>query len=406
MRSTIFVLALALCATPARADYVADWMRFERQLEDQMTDMPGGPRNRGELDYAETRVALAMFEALNAIDRRYASVVGLSRAERGASPRAAAAAAVCAVLKKHFPGKEAVIDDSAALALALVKDKDARDKGIRIGEAAAVAAMTRGGNDPAIAPIPYRPRTLPGVWSATALPVLEPYILTKRLWALPKADAVRPDPPPALSSKEWARDFEEVRHLGAKTGSTRTADQTVIARFSVRPDLAPTLDWIADQPGRTPLRNARMYTRFAMARDDAMVAVTDAKLHYDFWRPISAIRNADQDDNPATERDAGWVPLLNTPNHPEYPCGHCIIASVQATVLADEGRLPPDGVRFRTLAETAIVETVPTYDAFVDTVSMSRIYAGVHYRFSNDAAIEMGRKIGTMALAKLMLPVR
>jgi hypothetical protein len=407
MRASLTVLALATAALPSagRADFVAGWMVFAHQIEANVPPTRGAPPTAGEHGYDIAQVALAMFEALNAIDPTYQSVVGLPRAEPGASPEAAAATAAYSVLKACLPGQAKELDDSYAIAMAGVSDPGAREKGQRIGEAAAAAALKRGGVDPALKQTPYRPLMAPGAWSATDLPVFEPYVLAFKPWAMASADALRPPPPPKLSSERWANDFEEVKRLGGKSSASRTPAQTIIARYRVSPDIMPTASWIADQPGRRPVQNARMFARLAMAANDITIAIADAKLHYNFWRPISAIRNADKDGNPKTELDAAWVPLLATPNHPEYPCGHCIFAAGEATVLAGEAMLPPDGVRFRTQAATAILERVPTLDAYVQTISASRIYAGLHYRFSNEAAEEMGRKAARLVMDKLMQPL-
>ena len=407
MRASLPVLALFAAALPsaARADFVTDWIVFAHQMEAKLPPARGVPPTAGEHAYDVSQVALAMFEALNAIDPAYQSVVGLPPAEPGASPEAAAATAAHQVLKACLPAQAKELDDSYAIAMAGVLDTAAREKGQRAGEAAAAAALKRGGVDPGLKQSPYRPLMAPGTWSATDLPVFEPFVLAFRPWAMPSAAALRPPPPPKLSSERWAKDYEEVKRFGGKTASSRTPAQTIVARYRVAPDIMPTAAWIADQPGRRPVQNARMHARLAMAANDITIAIADAKLHYNFWRPISAIRNADKDGNAKTELDPGWAPLLATPNHPEYPCGHCIFAAGEATVLADEGILPPDGVRFRTQAATAILERVPTLDAYVQTVSDSRIYAGVHYRFSNEAAEDMGRKAARLVLDKLMQPL-
>ncbi len=398
--------AAAFVAQPAKADFVADWVVYCGQVRDAAASNTIRTPGAKDTAFYDSQVALAMFEALNAIDRRYESVVGLQTAPAGASARAATATAAYKVMLARFPSQSAMLAESYAIALDEEKNADARAKGVAVGEAAAAAALQAGGADPNAKPVSYRPRTAPGIYTSTTLPVLGPWIGTYKPWVLPAHDALRPPPPPALTSEQWARDFEEVKRLGGKSAGGRSAIQTTIARYRSLPDLTPTLVWISDQPGRRPVQNARMFALMAMAQDDTMMAVTDAKLHYNFWRPITAIRNADDDSNPATAPDPDWEPYLNTPAHPEYPCGHCIQASTSATVLAGEKLLPPDGVRFITLSGQAITEHIPTLADYVQTVSDSRIYAGVHYRFSNDAAVEMGKKLGSMTLAKMMRPLK
>jgi hypothetical protein len=151
------------------------------------------------------------------------------------------------------------------------------------------------------------------------------------------------------------------------------------------------------------MRNARLFAALTQAMDDALIAVFDAKYAYAYWRPITAIRNGDRDGNDATERDAGWVPFIDTPPHPEYPCAHCIAASTVATVLGadlDAAAVPPLSTSSPT-AEGA-VRHWPTLEAFVAEVGNARIYDGVHYRNSTEVGAEMGRKVGALAVQKYL----
>jgi hypothetical protein len=290
----------------------------------------------------------------------------------------------------------------------VVSDAAARDAGRMIGEQAAAAALKAGGPDPAVSPTPYLPRASVGVWVPTQLPVFAPLFMTLKPWFIERADAVRPGPPPTVTSERYARDFEEVKRLGAKNSSVRTPHQTLMARYRITPDMMPALRMIADGKGRRPVENARLFALFQMINDDAMLAIGDAKLQYDYWRPITAIRNAEKDGNSATTADPGWEPLINTPNHPEYPCGHCIMAASTAELMKLEyGNKPHWGVRVasRSLPNAAI-QVLPDWDAWTEEVSFSRTLGGVHYRFSNEAAEEMGRKIARIAVAKSMRPLR
>ena len=398
--------ALLAAAAPASADTVCEWIEYGEAVATAAPPAPDAPRT-GEHDRARTQLALAMFEALNAIDRKYESYLGMPAADPGASQDAAAATAAHAVLLAHYPGQKSSLEDSYGVTMMSVTDTAARDKGKAVGEAAARLALAAGGLDPALKPVPYRPRAAAGVWTATTLPVIQPYMLTFKPWVLPRADAVRPAAPPPLKSARWAKDFEEIRAMGGKDSKLRTAEQSLMARYRITPNMAPTLRLIADAPGRSPVQNARLFALLAMASDDANLAIAEAKLHYNFWRPIVAIRNADDDGNPATAPEPGWEPLIATPNHPEYPCGHCGGAAAIATVLKSEvGAAPPGGVRVHSRSiPNSIVQVVPTLDRWVEEVSASRIYGGVHYRFSNEAGEEIGRKVGAMAVSKLMRPL-
>ncbi|WP_375429365.1 vanadium-dependent haloperoxidase [uncultured Sphingomonas sp.] len=407
-RLGVVISAALMAATPASADTVCEWIDYAAIVGRAVPLAPDAQRI-GDHDRAQTQVALAMFEALNAIDRRYESYLKLAPASPTASRDAAAATAAYRVLLAHYPSQKAGLDDSYNVAMMGIADRAAREAGVLVGAAAAARALEAGGIDTRIVQTPYRPRTSAGVWTATGLPVMYPYMVAFTPWVLPRADAVRPPPPPALTSDRYARDFEEVKRLGARASTERGADGTLMARYRILPNMLPTLRLIADAPGRALVANARLFALMAMADDDAVTAVADAKLHYNFWRPITAIRNAQDDGNPATAVDPAWEPLISTPNHPEYPCGHCIRAAAAATVLKTEvGAAPPGGVRVTTGTAPSIVQVVPTFDRWVRDVSMSRTYGGVHYRFSNEAGEEMGRKVGGMAVAKLFrpLPVR
>ncbi|HEX2094356.1 MAG TPA: vanadium-dependent haloperoxidase [Longimicrobiaceae bacterium] len=402
----IAAFATLVFAKPAAADTVSDWWEFANRISSASQSAPGSARTP-DGERALTRVTLAMFEALNAINRRYESYLGLPAGDPSASQDAAAATAAYRVLLHHFPTQKTTLDDAYALAMASVTDERAREAGRRIGEQAAAAVQTAGGIDSTVVQMPYRPRTTPGEWIGAALPSTQPYWAAFRPWAIPSPDALRPPPPVALNSERWARDYDEVRRLGSRNSTGRTPLQTLMARYRESPDLTPSLRMAADAPGRTPVQNARMFALFQMAVDDAAQAMIVAKLHYNFWRPITAIRNGAGDGNDTTSPDPLWVPLLVTPNFPEYPCGHCTYAAAIAEVMkAEVGPRPAGGVRVSSQSiPNAVVQVLPTWDEWVRQVSDSRIYGGVHYRFSNEAGEEIGRRAARMVLEKVMRPL-
>jgi hypothetical protein len=396
----------ALISTPAAADTVCEWMDFAQAIQTSAAPPPTAPRIPDH-DRAQTQVALAMFEALNAIDRRYESYLALAQADPAASQDAAAATAAYEVLISHFPGQKTALDDSYAIFVNEIADKRARDSGIAIGKAAAAMALKAGGIDPAVKQVPYLPRAQVGVWVPTQLPVFTPFSIAFKPWILERADSVRPGPPPSLDSERWARDYDEVKRLGARDSKVRTPQETLMARYRITPNMMPAYRLAADAPGRRPVENARMFAMLGMIDDDVTMAIGDAKLHYNFWRPITAIRNGEADGNSATAPDPAWEPLINTPNHPEYPCGHCIFAAADAEFMkAEVGNKPAYGVRVSSRSiPNAAVQALPSWDEWVRQVSYSRTLGGVHYRFSNEAAEEMGRKIAQQAMAKVMRPL-
>ena len=395
----------AVIASPASADSVTDW--WEVSNRSYLSGQTGfGPRS-ADAERASARTALAMFEAVNAIDQRYQSYLGVPAGDPTASQDAAAATAAYKILVRHYPAQKAGLDESYAMAMALIPDGAAKESGIAIGERAAEAAANVNGLDPASAQPPYRPRTVPGEWIGAALPTTESYWLALKPWAMGTADALRPPPPPPLDSDIYTRDYEEVRRLGSRTSTERTPEQTLIARYRQGYDLAPMVRYIADRPGRRRVDNARLLALYQMAFDDATQAMTEAKLHYNYWRPITAIRNGDADGNEATQHDPAWVPLLFTPNFAEYPCGHCIVAAAQTEVLKLVGGMPEGaGIRVASLGNPNLVlQSVSSWDELVRQVSDSRMYGGVHYRFSNEAGEEMGRRAARLVVEKLLRPL-
>ena len=406
MRVVPLLAAAALgLPSPAAADTVTDWWEVANRFYLAGQSAPG-PR-LPDAERASSRTALAMFEAVNAIDRRYESYLDLPGVDRKASQDAAAATAAFRVLSKHYPQHKATLEDSYAMAMAEIADGAAKEAGRQIGERAAEAAVAARGVDPAVPQPHYRPRTRPGEWIHTSIPSLETYWYAFRPWVV-GSDQLMPPPPPALTSERYARDYEEVRRLGGRDSKERTREQTLIARYRQGYDLAPMVRYIADRPGRRQVDNARLVALYQMAFDDAVQAMIIAKYRYDFWRPVTAIRNGDRDGNAATQPDPGWLPLLPNPNFQEYPCGHCAAVAVQAEVLKLAGGLPADTpVRVSAGGGPNMpVQTVKSWNEVVRQVSDSRMYGGVHYRFSNEAAEEMGRKAARITVAKALRPLR
>jgi hypothetical protein len=213
-------------------------------------------------------------------------------------------------------------------------------------------------------------------------------------------DQFRPGPPPGLASDTWKRDLEEIKALGGKDSPRRSAEQTAIARFWEA--TAPAVYWpvarsVAAGPGRDASDNARLFALAAMAMDDALIAVFDAKYVYNLWRPVTAIRNAEDGT-----RDPAWLPFIDTPMHPEYPCAHCIVsASLGAVLEAEIGAGPSPTLSSSSSTAGGAVRTWATVGDFTREVAVARIYDGVHYRSSTEVGSAMGRRIGELAVRKL-----
>jgi hypothetical protein len=372
----------------ARADVVVDWADTTTEIADE------GPNTVRTMALAQS----AVYEAVNAITARYPRDRVDLKSAQGASVAAAVAAASRSVLLQEAPELKAKIEAAYARALPPTAEGEARAKGIGVGERAAADVLTKHSHD--LDSIePYRPVTSPGVYVPTTIPT--GWSLGQhRPWFMKSAAQFRPGPPTALKSALWARDYNEIKVLGSATSTVRTPEQTDIARFwaTALPDIHLGLARsIATAPGREVTRNARLYAAVTAAMNETEIAVFEAKYHFLFWRPITAIRNGDRDDNAATERDADWVPLIVTPMQPEYPCAHCMLAAAITTVLRAEAG-GNAALSLSTTSNTArgVTRRWTSTDAVVQEVSMARVWAGVHYRNSTEVGNRMGEQVGAL----------
>jgi len=351
----------------------------------------------------------AMFDAVNSIEPRYKPYKIKLSAAPDTSKEAAAAAAAAAVLIKLFPDAAADIQATLTTYLATLPDGEAKSKGVGLGQEVAAKILEARDKDAATAADAYRPKTKPGVYIPT--PITYGWaVATMTPFALASPSQFRAKPPPSLKSAKWARDYNEIKDMGAKNSTKRNARQTEDARFwlvggPLAYDQLPRQIVIARNMDL--LDSARFMALFSVATADALIAVLDAKYKYEFWRPITAIRNGDIDGNPNTERDATWQPIDATPMHPEYPCAHCILSSSVAAVI--EGYLGSDEIPEVLLTSPflpGVTHRFTNLRAFSDEIANARICAGFHYRFSTIAGREMGQKIGAYVVKSVMQPVQ
>jgi hypothetical protein len=401
MRKLVAGLAAVCAAAVVQADPVTDWNARAGEI------ILGAGAGTPSANRVMAMVQTAVYEAVNRITQRYPASAFPLEAAPGASAEAAVAAASCAALRRLLPASSAAIDRHCGEALAAVPDGDAKAAGIALGEKAAEAVLASRADDHAMRVVPYRPAAAPGVYVPTTLPVI-PHWSRRKPWLLESASQFRPGPPPDLKSATWTRDYGEVKALGARDGSTRTPEQTAIAKFwegTLPTVYHGVVRSVTGQHGREITRNARLFMAVTQAMDDALIAVFEAKYHYNFWRPITAIRNGDQDGNDATLPDLTWLPLIETPMHPEYPCAHCIVAATVATVIAaDVGGEPMPMLTTASDVVKGAVRSWATPEDLVREVSLARIYDGVHYRHSTEAGAAMGRQVGALAAQKLLAP--
>lgn len=382
------------------ADAVTDW---NQRAGDIVVNANIGPL---PAERALAIVQTSVYEAVNAITQRYPISDVKLRAAPGASIEAAVAAANRTALTKLVPSRQTEIDGAYQAALTAIADEAAKTSGIAVGEAAAAAVLALRIDDGATAGESYRPYTQAGVYVPTVLPEA-PQWMYRKPWLMTQPSQFRPAPPPELGSELWARDFNEVKALGSKNSQQRSAEQTEIARFweEVMPPIYHGIvRSVANMPGREVTQNARLFAAVTQASDDALIAVFDAKYHYGFWRPVTAIRNADIDGNDATARDPSWIPFIDTPMHPEYPCAHCIVSAAVGTVLQAEigaGQTPL--LTTTSKAAGGVARSWVELDDFMQEVASARIYDGVHYRNSGKVGSEMGKRIAELSAKKYLL---
>jgi len=390
----------ALLAAPARGDVIMDW--------NAKADAIAAAKGVGTPQHGRglAMLHLAMFEAVNAIERRYAPYKLALTADRTTSKEAAAAVAGHEVLLALYPDHKVELDAALAKSLAAIPEGEPKAKGLALGRKAAAEMVALRANDGSDVAESYRPVTTPGAYIPTAT-VISSTVGGFRPWVMTSGSQFRPAPPVALDSETWTRDVNEIRELGERNSKKRTAEQTTIARFwflTGARTYNPLIHQAVTAKGMDLVDSARLFALVSIAGMDAYIAVFDAKFAYNFWRPVTAIRNADLTGNKATPREASWLPLGDTPMHPEYPCAHCITSGAVAAVF--------QGVVGDSIGEMSL--TSPTapgvtrkwtrFKDYSDEVSNARIYAGFHYRFSTEVGADMGRKIGELTVTTLLRP--
>ncbi|HWO20358.1 MAG TPA: vanadium-dependent haloperoxidase [Kofleriaceae bacterium] len=392
------VAAVMLSAATANADAVTDWNAKANEILGA-SGMGTPPAHR-----VMAILQTATYEAVNAITKKYqpSGIKVQVQPKPGASVDVAIAATHRVVLSKLVPAQQAAIDAAYQAAVGKVADGVPKTSGVEVGEAAGAAVLAARADDGAATRESYRPVTTPGAWVPTASAAASHWVQRKP-WLMKNASQFRPAAPPALKSEVYTRDYNEIKAIGEKGSTTRTAEQTALAQFweATGPGIYHGLvRSIATAPGREITQNARLFAAAAQALDDAMIAVFDAKYHYSFWRPVTAIRNGDNDGNDATERDPTWTPLIDTPMHPEYPCAHCIlISSISGVLQAGIGK---GAVNLSTASPSAkgAQRSWKKIDDLVQEVATARIQGGLHYRFSTVVGLAMGKQISALAAAK------
>jgi len=365
----------------------------------------------GQNPFAQARFAaiaqLAVFEAVNSITGDYRPYLGTVVAPPGASPDAAAVQAAYRVLSTYFPASASTLDAERTDSLAAIPNGQAKDDGLATGEAAALAMIALRANDGSAPPQFKIPGpSVAGEWQATpSCPIVnEVAVGTFFQWqyvvpfGIPSASAFLLDPPPTLTSNRYAKSYNEVMKVGSLDSTERPQDRANVVLFYAVS--SPTLVFnqaareVAQEQGRSMSENARALALVNMAINDSLVASFFNKYHYNFWRPETAIRAGDTDNNPKTVPDPNFLPFISTPCFPSYPSNHGSGSNGAAKVLQ---RLYGEGGHLMTLSNPAVPNIVLQYTSFkqiTDDISDARIYGGIHFRFDQVAGARLGRAVG------------
>jgi hypothetical protein len=396
--SAVFASLLLVLASGTRADDVIEWNAI-------MGDVVGELPNPAAMARTAVIMQVAVFEAVNSIVGDYEPYRYRIKVVPGSSPEAATIAAAHAVLARLHPEKSAQIDAQREKSLAAIPEGPAKAGGIAAGIAAADAILAQRAHDGFETVVPYAPGMRPGDYVATPpdfTPAFMPGLGEVDTFIIRNARQFRSAPPPDLGSKEYARDFEEVKRVGAVNSAERSEDLALRARFYAVTDADriyyPAARQVASAQGKTLSENARLFARLSIAIWDGIVACFETKYHFPLWRPVTAIRAAQTDRNPKTQPDPDWEALVFTPPFPAYPSGHASFGGAARAILEDEFGSDGHDLELMNPAMPGVVLHYTTFKQITDEVDAGRIYGGVHFRFDQEAGALLGKRVGEYVL--------
>jgi hypothetical protein len=394
---------------PAKGDVVADWNNAA--LDAIRADHTVPPIASRSLAI----VHVSIYDAVNGIARTYDPYLVQSAVSASASREAAASAAAHQALVNLFPASTSSFDALHTTILAAIPNGPQKTAGIVWGEFVANQILAARANDGSNAIVPAPDGSGPGGWVPTP-PAFLPYLLPQWGFVVPfgmsSSSQFRPPGAPSLDSQRYTADYNEVKELGAAVDSTRTEEQTEIALFWAdgAGTETPPGHWnsiaqsIAAARDNTLEENARLFALLNIAMADAAICAWDAKYTFDFWRPVTAIRNADTDGNPATDPDTTWMSFIVTPPFPDYVSGHSTFSAAAATVL-------PLFYGTQDLPFTIGSDFLPgVYRSFstcldaAEEAAVSRIYGGIHFRSASEDGLQAGINIGQWTATHYLRP--
>jgi hypothetical protein len=397
MRKRLMLVAVALVALTApgvaHADAVTEW-NLNASTAFMVTAAQGPQLSVPNM----AMVHGAVYDAVNAIDGGYEGYLLTSRvATPSDSKEAAAATAAYKMLSHLAPTQQATFDAQYAASLMAIPDGSAKTRGIAVGNAAAAAMIAARTDDGRFGSFRFAVGSLPGQWR----PVLPAFVNDPNAWLkdvrpflIQSGSQFLSEGPLALTSHKYAREFDEVKRYGSATSTARSTDQTHMARYWAE---NPPLTWtrvfrtISTQQGLSLADNARLFAMLYLTAADALITVWNDKAHYPFWRPITAIREADTDGNPHTVADPGWLPLIATPPYPEHSSGHAgLSGSIVATFQAFFGT---DHIGWTDTNNAGLTRSFTRFSQAIDEVGDARVWSGIHFRTADEQGAKIGRQV-------------
>ncbi len=395
--AAVALAGLAVLVAPAvgSADTVTQW---NQNAANALYVTAAQPPNVSVLHMA--MVQGAVYDAVNAIDGGHEGYLLTSRvATPTDSKDAAAATAAYKVLLNIVPTQQAGLQPLYEGTLAGIPDGPAKTRGIAVGEAAAAAMIAARTADGRFGPFRFPEVFTAGKWRVP-LPggANDPNAWVKDVkpFLIKRASQFRSSGPYDLTSRKYAREFDEVKTVGSASApiTARSLDQTNAALYWAE---NPPRTWnriansISTTYGLSLVRNARLFAELYLTTADAFIAVWDEKAHYNFWRPLTAIRLADTDDNPRTDPDTGWLPLVANPPYPEHPSGHLGLSgsfgrTLQQFFFTDKLAWTDTNVGGRTRSFTRVSDAV-------EEIENARVWSGIHFRNADEASVEISREI-------------
>ena len=384
---------LALAAPPlARADTVTDW---NRHAASALITSAGQAPPVALLHLA--MVHGAVYDAVNSIDRSYRPYLTWAPATPFDSKDAAAATAAYRVLVSIVPAQGAALEALYMSSLAGIPDGPAKAGGIAAGEAAATVMIESRAYDGRFGPFRFTISTAVGAFR----PNLPAFVNDPNAWLkdvtpflIENSGQFRTAGPYPLTSPEYAREFAEVKAVGSLTSTTRTADQTHAARYWAE---SPAATWsrtartISAQRGLSLVENARLFAMLYLTAADTAISVWDDKAFWSNWRPITAIREANSDGNPATEADPAWLPLLANPPYPEHPSG--LVGNGAAFFTTLQQFLGTDEVAWSDTTGAGLQRSFTRLSQAIDEMVDARVWSGIHFRVADEAAVRIGMQV-------------